>query len=539
MTASKRVCRHFDGEAIVLEEQIMESSVLTSVVETALARRLIVADGDGEKEPEDSVEFLSRMDCHWLDCQRPRIPMSTILGLAEDNHSSLSSDNRNVNMDPTLHISCFRGHSKISVEKESANIKCACQAPHLQWKRTPRKEQTTTATSTATLKKDDESISVSWIDLRGIPDLLKTQAGTLHFLRSVLGSSHDASPWVQVEETADNTITDDIVVLALEEPYSALLDFRVSDAAPSWFCHSIVSLENLEEEGSWWSQNQRPSADAPPATLVVYKRLFPRDWLSTTHPADLKLPTTPGCLWETYYEELNPSDDTDKSRAKEPSYREQCPPYLNFYQDYPGCEALFDPKNIKIFLKEALSIPQWTPWPETQHYTKHAEGEENENGDSKPWTVFPLCHCFPANQVDKFQWIQPTKAHCPQTCDILRSVLGPTLRTSLFSQLAPNTTLEPHTGWSDLANHVVRLHIPLLVPQGDTCGTWVDGCVETHRVGRPLLFDDSKIHRAFNYSQEVRIVLIVDLARPTELPAGRATGGHTDELDKFIQQMNM
>jgi hypothetical protein len=524
MATSKRICRHLDGQAIVLQEQIMEPAVClvaTSVVETALARRLIVVDGD--EETQDSVEFPPRMDCHWLHCQHPRIPISTILGLPEDNH--------HMNLDPTLQISCFRGQSKIRGEKESTNKCCACEEPHLQWKRTSRKEQT------SALRKDNDShsVSVSWIDLREIPDLVETQAGALHLLRSVLGPSHDASPWV--EETADTT--DDIVVLALEEPYSALLDFRVSDAAPSWFCHSIVFLENLEEKGSWWNQRRPSSADAPPATLVVYKRLSSRDWLSTTHPADPKLPTTPGCLWETYYEKLNPNDDQDNTRAKEPSYREQCPPYLNFYQDYPGCEALFDPNNIEIFLQEALRIPQWTPWPETQHYTKHTEGVENGNGDSKPWTVFPLCHCFPANQVDKFQWVQPTKALCPKTCDILQSVLGPNLRTSLFSQLAPNTTLEPHTGWSDLANHVVRLHIPLIVPQGDTCGTWVDGCVETHRVGRPLLFDDSKIHRAFNYSQEVRIVLIVDLARPSELPVGRATGGHSDELDQFIQQMNM
>ena len=107
-----------------------------------------------------------------------------------------------------------------------------------------------------------------------------------------------------------------------------------------------------------------------------------------------------------------------------------------------------------------------------------------------------------------------------------------------------------------LANHVLRLHIPLVVPNnininddndgdgngicGDgLCGTWVDGCVETHAMGRPLLFDDSKIHRAFNYSDGNRIVLIVDLARPERLPLGTAKSGHTEELDAFIQQMNI
>ena len=66
------------------------------------------------------------------------------------------------------------------------------------------------------------------------------------------------------------------------------------------------------------------------------------------------------------------------------------------------------------------------------------------------------------------------------------------------------------------------------------CGTWVDGCVETHEEGRVICFDDSKVHRAFNYSNEERVVLIIDLARPEGLPLGTATGGHSDELDDFI-----
>jgi len=69
------------------------------------------------------------------------------------------------------------------------------------------------------------------------------------------------------------------------------------------------------------------------------------------------------------------------------------------------------------------------------------------------------------------------------------------------------------------------------------CGTWVDGCVETHDEGCVISFDDSKVHRAFNYSDEDRIVLIIDLARPLGLPMGTATGGHSDELDEFINSI--
>jgi aspartyl/asparaginyl beta-hydroxylase (cupin superfamily) len=133
----------------------------------------------------------------------------------------------------------------------------------------------------------------------------------------------------------------------------------------------------------------------------------------------------------------------------------------------------------------------------------------------------------------------------------LLQTLGPILRTALFSRLDAGSRLGAHTGWEDLANHVLRIHIPLIVP-GNTsmandntsqnadnynmglCGVWVDGCVDTHEEGRIIVFDDSKVHRAFNYSNGERVVLIIDLARPQGLPIGTATGGHSDELDDFI-----
>jgi aspartyl/asparaginyl beta-hydroxylase (cupin superfamily) len=60
----------------------------------------------------------------------------------------------------------------------------------------------------------------------------------------------------------------------------------------------------------------------------------------------------------------------------------------------------------------------------------------------------------------------------------------------------------------------------------------------SHEQGIIQVFDDSKVHRAFNYhSDEERIVLIIDLARPENIPLGTAIGGHTKELDEFINEM--
>jgi len=154
-----------------------------------------------------------------------------------------------------------------------------------------------------------------------------------------------------------------------------------------------------------------------------------------------------------------------------------------------------------------------------------------------PWHVFPLCYCFPADDIGHRKWVTVTCSFVPETVALLKECLGDSLRTALFSRLDPEAVLEAHTGWSDLANHVYRVHLPLVVPPGGLCGTWVDGCVETHETGRFQAFDDSKTHRAFNYSNHDRIVLILDMARPVDLPLGTAVAGHTDELNKFIEQM--
>ena len=71
------------------------------------------------------------------------------------------------------------------------------------------------------------------------------------------------------------------------------------------------------------------------------------------------------------------------------------------------------------------------------------------------------------------------------------------------------------------------------------CGTWVEGEVRCHREKEFVVFDDSKVHKAFNlHKTEARVVLILDLVRPGYVEEGVAVGGHTEELDKFISAFN-
>jgi hypothetical protein len=273
--------------------------------------------------------------------------------------------------------------------------------------------------------------------------------------------------------------------------------------------------------------------------------------MNPLHPITQQPSPFPGCLWETILPKTVIEEDDDDDEQEEETnntktipeiiYRLVSPPYIDASTYFPKeVQILYE--NFEIIQAEAKTIAHWTAWPEQQHYQAAVESTTKDGGDGgAPWNVFPLCYCFPANDVTQRHWIPITTSVVPNTYRILQS-LGDTLRTALFSRLDAGARLEAHTGWEDLANHVVRLHVPLDIPPGYLCGTWVDGCVMTHQSNPKepwICFDDSKTHRAFNYSAQSRTVLILDLARPANLPPGTATGGHSEELDSFIAQMSL
>lgn len=511
--------------------------VTSSKLEQWLTKRLAVgrpqgsdSDDHHDEEDEDVVWFAIRYDAHWLKCRPLRAgPLMTILGIYEDEgnpHVPVQTSYWRVVMDDDHNDHDENGRRGASC--------CGCHPLHSEWKRRP---------TTIAVSNEDSSSPVSycssqpyrlqWLDFRSMTNLnfLSTPERAWHFLTSLLGNHHWQNPWV---ESTEEDATPQMIGILLPHSCSKLRDFRVSDACPAWFFHGYAYLDD-DSLGD----------DHGPAVLYMYKRLKPRVRLSPTHPPGgdtASVSVIPGCLWEMVPpkddENEEGREDTKETAAipEDPTYRLVSPPYLNLEQEYGSqiAQGLFSSQAVGTFRQEALNIPQWTPWPETQHYSVGPNGEVT-------WTVFPLCYCFPSKDVSQRTWVEETRRCCPQTCALLESVLGDTLRTALFSQLKPQTVLEAHVGWADLANDVYRLHIPLVLPDHSyLCGTWVDGCVETHQVGRPLLFDDSKIHRAFNYhSTESRIVLIVDLARPSTLPPGTAVGGHSDELDQFISQMSL
>jgi hypothetical protein len=102
-------------------------------------------------------------------------------------------------------------------------------------------------------------------------------------------------------------------------------------------------------------------------------------------------------------------------------------------------------------------------------------------------------------------------AKCPETTRIVESL--PAIRTMVgltyFSNLLPGAHILPHSGPTNMR---LRCHLALNVPE--RCGIRVGGEERTWAVGKCLVFDDSFQHEAWNDSNELRTVLVIDLWHP-------------------------
>lgn len=111
--------------------------------------------------------------------------------------------------------------------------------------------------------------------------------------------------------------------------------------------------------------------------------------------------------------------------------------------------------------------------------------------------------------------------HCPATLEAVARMPQPHVRNAspnaMFSLLAPRTRIPPHTG---VANTRLVCHLPLIVPP--SCGFRVGETTREWRVGEAFVFDDTIEHEAWNDSDELRVVLIIDLWAPALSETERA-----------------
>lgn len=103
---------------------------------------------------------------------------------------------------------------------------------------------------------------------------------------------------------------------------------------------------------------------------------------------------------------------------------------------------------------------------------------------------------------------------CPQTTRLIEQIPG--LKTAFFSILLPHQQIPPHRG---PYNGVLRYHLGLIVPESTgQCGIRVGPDIRHWQEGHSLVFDDSFEHTAWNQTDQVRVVLFLDVVRPLQFP---------------------
>jgi aspartyl/asparaginyl beta-hydroxylase (cupin superfamily) len=105
-------------------------------------------------------------------------------------------------------------------------------------------------------------------------------------------------------------------------------------------------------------------------------------------------------------------------------------------------------------------------------------------------------------------------AQCPETDRILKYIPG--MNTAIFSILSPGKHIPPHRG---PYKGVLRFHLGLMIPKPEgSCRIRVGDDVRSWKEGKSLIFDDSHEHEVWNDSDSYRVVLFVNIVRPTVFP---------------------
>jgi len=108
------------------------------------------------------------------------------------------------------------------------------------------------------------------------------------------------------------------------------------------------------------------------------------------------------------------------------------------------------------------------------------------------------------------------KEICPKTVELVQSI--PSVNAALFALLPGHSKLGEHR---DPFAGSLRYHLGLITPNSDQCRIYVDGTPYAWRDGQAVLFDETYIHSVNNDTDQDRLILFCDVARPIRNPIVR------------------
>ncbi len=183
-------------------------------------------------------------------------------------------------------------------------------------------------------------------------------------------------------------------------------------------------------------------------------------------------------------------------------------PAIQFYdrKEFPWLAALeAETGAIRQELEKVMRDEAEKFRPYVDHPAESPARQWLELNHSERWSVF-------------FLWKDGEKredacARCPRTAAAVEKL--PLVRipnfapTIMFSTLAPHTHIPPHTS---VTNTRLVVHLPLIVPPN--CRFRVGNETREWKVGEAWVFDDTIDHEAWNDSDELRVILMIDVWNP-------------------------
>jgi len=200
-------------------------------------------------------------------------------------------------------------------------------------------------------------------------------------------------------------------------------------------------------------------------------------------------------------------------RATVPHHRHILP--LDYFPEHSLLE-----QNYLSIRSEALNIYKNYDLPKFHE----VNAAFNRISDDK-WKVFVL------------KWYDGMIATNCEKCPITASLLEqcPNVHAAMFSILAPHKHIVPHRGPNTSS---LRYHLGLAIPASGDVFIRVNGERYDWKEGEGVLFDDCYEHEVYNNSDEVRIVLFLDVERPIPGTLGRFNRFLNTECGKFTQFVN-
>ena len=175
-------------------------------------------------------------------------------------------------------------------------------------------------------------------------------------------------------------------------------------------------------------------------------------------------------------------------------------PFYDIDQTYPALRLL--DQNYPVIKEELEAILNYKE--RIPRYHDLDKGESYISGSEDPekhWRVFMLRSMVGTPRANQ--------ARCPRTTALLGRI--PNLYQAFFSILDAGKSIPAHSGFYF---GYLRYHLGLRVPKTNPPTMRVKDQYHTWQEGRSILFDDSWNHQVYNRSDDLRVVLIVDVLRP-------------------------